>query len=151
MPDAGGSSGGGKLRRRLPVDAVVDFRIDARAGMRNSGEMDDLIHIREQRAEIARWEKSAHCTTSTSAAKGGCGGVRTAARTARPSFANDVTTARPMNPDAPVTSVRVIIHLRSREDQCNGANAPGTVMPPAPVIKSSGAYAGAAQLSVSTA
>ena len=151
MPDAGGSGGGGKLRRRLPIDAVVDFRIDARAGMRNGGQMDDLIHIREQRAEIARPGKIRALHDFD---VGGEGRLRRRADrgTDRPPVFRKRRHHRATDEsDAPVTSVRVIIHLRSREDQCNGANAPGTVMPPAPVIKSSGAYAGAAQLSVSTA
>ena len=95
MPDAGGSRGGGKLRRRLPVDAVVKLRLGAAAGMRNAGQMDDLIHIRRAEApQSTACEKSGCCTTSTSAAKGGCGGVRHRGTDRPPVFAQTTSPPR---------------------------------------------------------
>jgi hypothetical protein len=50
MPDAGCCRGGGKPRRRQPVDAVIKLGRNAAADMGNAGKMDDLIDVAEQRA-----------------------------------------------------------------------------------------------------
>ena len=47
MLDARLRRGHRKFRRRQPIDAIVNLRIDALAGMRNGGKMDDVVHIRE--------------------------------------------------------------------------------------------------------
>ena len=52
MPDAGLRSGGRKLCRRQPIDAIVKLRRHATAGMCNAGKMNHLIDPFEQRAPV---------------------------------------------------------------------------------------------------
>ena len=54
MPDARCCRGGGKLRRRQPVDAVIKLGCNAAADMSNAGKMDDLIDAVEKRTPVDR-------------------------------------------------------------------------------------------------